>query len=133
MKVTGECHCGKIAYEARVDPLRSAICNCTDCQTFSGSPWRASVPAMAEHFHVLRGEPKIYMKTADSGTKRAQGFCGDCGSAIYSTSVGDPKLYNLRLGALKERAELPPQRQIWCESALPWAQDIRHVPGAPRD
>jgi hypothetical protein len=132
MKIEGQCHCGKIAYEARIDPSKSAICNCTDCQTFSGSPWRASVPAMAEHFHLLRGEPKIYIKTAASGAKRAQGFCADCGTPIYATTPDDPKIYNLRLGAVSQRADLPPQRQIWCDSAIAWGRDISAVPGAPK-
>lgn len=133
MKVNGQCHCGNIAYEATVDPPKSAICNCTDCQTLSGSPWRASVPATAKNFHLLRGTPKVYVKTADTGTKRVQGFCGECGTPIYSTTLDDPQIYNLRLGAVKQRAELPPQRQIWCSSALPWGRDISGIPGVAKD
>jgi len=132
MHVDGECHCGRIAYEAKVDPERSAICNCTDCQKFSGSPWRASVPSRVEAFRLLRGRLKSYEKTADSGAKRIQTFCGDCGSAVYSTTVENQTTYNLRLGALKQAARLPPKRQIWMESALPWAMDIKGVPGVPR-
>ena len=132
MHVDGECHCGRIAYEAKVDPLRSAICNCTDCQKFSGSPWRASVPARVEDFRLLRGTPKTYEKTADSGIKRLQAFCSDCGSAIYATTVENRTIFNLRLGALKQAADLPPKRQIWMESALPWAHNITNVPGVPR-
>jgi hypothetical protein len=132
MHVDGECHCGRIAYEAKVDPLKSAICNCTDCQKFSGSPWRASVPTTVENFRLLRGTPKTYVKTADSGVKRLQAFCGDCGSAIYATTAENQTLFNLRLGALKQAASLPPKRQIWTESALPWARDITGVPGVPR-
>jgi hypothetical protein len=133
MHVDGACHCGAIAYEAEVDPRLSAICNCTDCQTFSGSPWRASVPARVQDFRLLRGTLKTYIKTAESGTKRVQAFCGDCGSAVYSTSAENPTLFNLRLGALKQRAALPPQRQIWTSSALPWAHDITNVPGIAKD
>src|SRR5665213_2092359 len=62
MHVDGECQCGRIAYEAEVDPSRSALCNCTDCQKFSGSPWRASVPAKVEDFRLLRGTLKTYIK-----------------------------------------------------------------------
>ena len=132
MHVDGECHCGRIAYEAEVNPLLSAICNCTDCQKFSGSPWRASVPSRAEDFRLLRGAPKTYEKTADSGAKRVQAFCGDCGSAIYSTTAANQTIYNLRLGALKQASDLPPKRQIWMDSAWPWAHDITRVPGVPR-
>jgi len=31
MKVQGACHCGRIKYEAEVDPERVSLCNCTDC------------------------------------------------------------------------------------------------------
>jgi hypothetical protein len=132
MKIEGQCLCGKIAYEAHVDPAKATICNCTACQTLSGSPFRASVPATAEDFHILRGEPKIYIKTADSGTKRAQAFCGDCGAPVYSAAAENPSLYNLRLGMVKQRAQIPALKQIWCDSALEWAQDVSEIPGVPK-
>lgn len=132
MNIEGACHCGRITYEAKVDPEKSAICNCKDCQTLSGAPWRASVPTTAGHFRLKSGAPKRYVKTAESGTKRVQTFCENCGSPIYSTSFDDPTIYNLRLGAVKQRAELAPKRQIWCESALAWSRDITGVPGVPR-
>ena len=132
MQIEGRCHCGSIAYEAVVNPKKASICHCTDCQTFSGAPFRASVPASAGDFKLLSGELKIYVKTADSGTRRAQAFCGDCGTPIYATAVEDPLLYNLRLGAVKQRAQISPQKQIWCDSALAWAQDIHALPGQPK-
>ena len=131
MKIEGQCHCGAIVYEAHVNPAKAGMCHCTDCQTLSGAPFRASVPAKAEDFRLLRGEPRIYVKTADSGRKRAQAFCGNCGSPIYATEAEHPTLYNLRLGAVKQRAEIEPTRQIWCESALEWAQDVRDIPVSP--
>ena len=132
MKIQGNCHCGAIAYEADVDPGKAVICHCGDCQTLSGAPFRASVPAKAADFHLLKGEPRVYVKTAESGTRRAQGFCADCGSPIYATSADNPQFYNLRLGAVKQRAQIPPLRQIWCESALGWARDISALPGVPK-
>ena len=115
-----------------MDPAKATICHCADCQSFSGAPFRASVPAKAEDFRLLKGEPRVYVKMAESGTRRAQGFCGDCGTSIYSTTAEDPKFYNLRLGAMQQRAEILPQRQIWCESGLAWAQDISGLSGVPK-
>ena len=132
MKVEGRCHCGAIVYEATIDPARATLCHCNDCQSFSGAPFRASAPAKAEDFHLLKGKPKVYVKVAESGARRAQNFCGDCGSPIYVTSADDSKIYNLRLGTIKQRAQIPALRQIWCESALPWAQDISALPGVPK-
>lgn len=132
MKIEGRCHCGKIAYEAHIDPAKAAICNCTDCQTLSGAPFRASVPARVEDFRLISGTLKMYVKTAESGTKRVQTFCGDCGSPIYATTFENPALYNLRLGAVKQRAQIKPQNQIWRDSALGWAQDVSGIPGKPK-
>jgi hypothetical protein len=132
MKIDGRCHCGAIVYSAEVDPERAALCNCADCQSLSGAPFRAVVPAKVEDFHLLGGSPKIYVKTADSGARRAQAFCGECGSPIYASEAESPKVLFLRLGAVKQRADIPPRRQIWCSSALPWAQDVRDLPASPR-
>jgi hypothetical protein len=127
MKIEGSCHCGRIGYQAEVDPNTVAICHCTDCQTLTGSAYRAIIPAPSESFVLLRGEPKIYIKTADSGTKRAHGFCPDCGTPIYAAAISAPSSYSLRIGAIKQRAELRPKRQIWCRSALPWSMDLSGI------
>jgi hypothetical protein len=128
MIVHGTCHCGAVAYEAEVDPARTVICHCIDCQTLSGVAFRASVPARVEDFRLLRGAPRGYVKTAESGNRRAQVFCGDCGSPLYSADAVGAKSFNLRIGMIAERASLPPQRQIWCESALPWTKDLLPLP-----
>ena len=127
MKIEGCCHCGRISYEAEINPDYVIICHCTDCQTISGAPYRVTVPVRTENFK-LRGQPKTYVKTADSGNKRVLAFCADCGTAIYSTSLEDRRVFSLRLGAVKQRAQLIPKSQGWCRSALPWAMDIGHIP-----
>jgi len=127
MEVTGRCHCGAIAYEAIVDPERVQICHCTDCQALTGAAYRVSVFAPAESFVMRSGTPKIYVKTAESGKKRVHAFCGDCGSPVYSAAITDPVSYTLRVGCLDQRAQLPPKRQIWCRSALPWSRNLEEV------
>ena len=123
MKVDGGCHCGYIKYEAEIDPEKTMICHCTDCQTLSGSAFRTVVPVPKEHFRILSGRPKIYVKTAESGNQRAQAFCPECGTAIYASAVSDPPSYNVRIGSMRQRAELPPKAQHWCRSAVPWVMD----------
>src|SRR6186997_437733 len=104
MKVDGRCHCGHIRYEAEIDPDTVAICNCTDCQTLSGSAFRTVVPTKKGSFKLLQGELKIYVKTGESGNKRPQSFCPQCGSPIYSTSTEpDPKVHSIRVGTLNQR------------------------------
>ena len=125
MKIDGRCHCGAIAYEAETDPEKVAICHCTDCQTLSGSAFRTVVATHEGTFRLLSGDPKIYVKTAESGTPRQQAFCPNCGTPIYSTSVeGAPRIHFIRLGTVRQRRELVPQAQIWSRSALPWLDRI---------
>jgi hypothetical protein len=128
MKVDGGCHCGAIRYEAEIDPEKVSICHCTDCQTGSGSAYRTNVPTEKGTFRLLSGEPRIYVKTAESGNKRAHGFCPECGTPLFSTTVTDRQVYGLRIGSIRQRAELRPRTQGWYRSALPWSQDLSSLP-----
>jgi hypothetical protein len=127
MKIDGGCHCGNITYVAEIDPDKVGICHCTDCQTLSGSAFRTSVPAAREAFSLRGGQPKIYVKTAESGAKRAQAFCPECGSPIYSAAVSEPPVFNIRVGTVRQRAELRPKTQGWCRSALDWVMDLHSI------
>lgn len=130
MKVNGSCHCGAITYKAEVDPDRVRICNCTDCQVLTGSAFRVSVPAAAQTFRILTGRPSVYVKTADSGTKRRHSFCPTCGAPVAACADSDdPPSYSLRVGCLAQKARLPPRQRIWCKSGLAWAQNVGSIPG----
>jgi hypothetical protein len=125
MQVHGSCHCGSVAFEALVDPERVTICHCTACQSLTGSAYRVTVAASAQGFRLTRGSPKIYVKLAESGNQRVMGFCGDCGSPLYShAAVESPTGYGLRVGCLQERQALVPSKRIWCKSALAWSTDL---------
>jgi hypothetical protein len=129
MRVTGTCHCGSIAYEAEVDPTTVRVCHCTDCQKLTGTAFRAGIPSLPGTFRLKSGTPKSYIKTAESGNKRAHAFCPECGTPIYSASLEtSPTTYNLRVGGLDQRRQFaPPTRQRWCRSALAWSMDLRAV------
>ena len=133
MKVEGHCHCGQITFEAQINPDSIGICHCTDCQTLSGSAYRVTVQAPAAEFVLRTGTPKIYVKIAESGNKRAHGFCPNCGTPIYATDPHQPRTYGIRVGTLKQRSQLRPRRQIWYRSALDWAVDLRDLPHIDRE
>jgi hypothetical protein len=125
MMVDGRCHCGRITYEAEIDPAAMRGCHCSDCQALSGSAFRTVALTKPGGFRLLSGELKTYVKVADSGARRPQGFCPECGSPIYSTFEGsEPKVYSLRLGTCAQRAKLVPVAQICCGSAIPWLDEL---------
>jgi hypothetical protein len=129
MKIDGRCHCGAIAFDAEVDPASLNICHCTDCQTLTGSAFRATVQAPAQAFVLRSGTPKSYIKTtAKSGAKRRHAFCPDCGTPIYACAIEAPKRYSLRVGAIAQRAAFTPRAQTWRCSALAWVNDLAALP-----
>jgi hypothetical protein len=67
------------------------------------------------------------VKTAESGNKRAQAFCPECGTPLYATAPTDPQVYSIRLGTARQRAELPPRKQIWTRSALGWVMQAEAI------
>ncbi len=128
MKIDGRCHCGDITFEAEVDSDRVLICHCSDCQTLSGSAYRTIAPVTGDSFKLLSGTLKIYLKTADDGTRRTQSFCPQCGTPVYAGPVdGETGMLGIRVGTIKQRHELPPRKQHYCGSAQDWVQDLSTV------
>ena len=125
MHITGQCHCGFVTYEAEIEPSKVTICHCTDCQQLTGSAYRVTASTERDCFHITRGRPKLYVKIGDTGAKRLQFFCDNCGAPVYVTGEGaDADKVGIRLGTIDQRRELVPTKQSWCQSALPWVNDI---------
>ncbi len=127
MKITGSCHCGAIHFEAETPAAKVIVCHCTDCQVFSGAPFRAVLPVPAEAVRIT-GTPKLYVKVAASGNRRVQGFCGECGTQLYATEEGTAKVMGLRMGCIDQKAQLAPTMQVWGQSAMPWVAGLGEVP-----
>jgi len=130
MQIDGRCHCGGVNFTAQIDPARVMVCHCADCQVLSGAPFRAVAIAPYDTL-VLRGQTKSYVKVADSGNRRAQVFCPECGTPLFATAPENPTSVVIRLGCVAQRAALAPAAQIWQHSALPWLDNLRSVPGSP--
>lgn len=129
MKVTGRCLCGRIAYEAEIDPARTAICHCADCQINSGGAFGWIAHVVDGRRWLTAGRLKAYERVAESGRRRALSFCADCGTRIHARTVGDPAaFFGLRLGICDQRAELRPGVQVWSRSALPWVIELSTIP-----
>lgn len=130
MLIHGSCHCEAVRFTAEIDPTQVTVCHCSDCQVLSGAPMRAIVRATIGDF-ALQGTVKAYTKTAQSGQHRDQVFCPVCGTPLYGCAAQNPEFVVIRLGCVSEREQLPPQRQIWTASAMPWLGDCIEQMGAP--
>jgi hypothetical protein len=132
MNIDGQCHCGRVTYQADIDPERVSICHCTDCQRLTGSPY-LTVICSADQIRMTGHAAKIYARTGDNGRTHFQHFCGECGSPLFTSGEGGPNDWGIRWGSIRQRGQLRPKRQIWCRSAVPWASEIEGLPGRPAD
>jgi hypothetical protein len=131
MHIDGACHCGLIRFTAEIDAKRVMVCHCADCQVLSGASFRVSVCAPVETF-VLHGQPKSYVKVAESGNRRVQLFCPECATPLFATAPENATFVIIRLGCVKQRAQLTPVVQLWQRSSMPWLSDLHHIPGTPK-
>ena len=120
-------------------PFRGpALRSRASADTYAAGPWPPGT-VHCEHFKAPEPPagaatlaPGAFMvKIASSGNEMMLAFCGNCGTSLYSGKKDDPSVFNLRLGAVKQRAELTPKAQYWCRSAMPWAMDLARIPQSP--
>jgi hypothetical protein len=134
MHINGQCHCGRVTYEAEIDAEAVSVCHCTDCQTLTGSPFRVTAICSGQAVRLTGGTPRIYHKRGDNGRVRFQHFCGECGSPLFTSGEGeDADAWGIRWGSIRQRDALRPTRQIWCQSATVWIDAVPGLPGRPRD
>ncbi|MDA7560479.1 GFA family protein [Alphaproteobacteria bacterium] len=122
IRVNGGCYCGDIKITGKVSSDKIMACHCTDCQKFSGAPFRA-VAVMSADDVKISGNVTEFLKIAESGNERAQGFCGKCGSHLYATDPAKT-LFMIRTGCLDQHHELVPAKHIFGKSAVEWVGAI---------
>ena len=129
MNVNGACLCGHITFSAVIDPDKVIVCHCTDCQRHAATAFGVVVRVVDEQFELHTGTMKTYVKTAESGTKRALTFCPECGTRIYAKTVGEGMQFTgLRTGTLEQCAELVPSAQVYYRSSQPWIDRLNDIP-----
>ena len=134
MNIDGSCHCGRVAFEAIIDPRPVSVCHCTDCQTLTGSPFRVTVLCPGERIRMTGTAARIYAKVGDNGRTRFQHFCPECGTPVFTSGEGnEAEDWGIRWGSIRQRAELKPARQIWRRSAVHWLCDVDGLPGHATD
>ena len=126
IKLNGDCYCGDITIMGKVSPDKIMACHCTDCQKFSGAPFRA-VAVIAADDVKISGSVTEFLKIAESGNERVQGFCGKCGSHLYATDPAKT-LFMIRTGCLDQHHKLIPAKHIFGKSAVEWVGEIANSP-----
>jgi len=116
-KLTGQCLCGDVQFEAEGDIALQANCHCTDCQQISGSPY-GTLLFMNQDDVNITGEVKAFNHTVDSGNVLTKEFCPNCGSQMFGKNAARPNSMALRAGSINEKAEIKPQFNVYASSKL---------------
>lgn len=118
MKKHGGCKCGQVRYEVNASLGFQFICQCRDCQKFSGSGYLANIMIPKDSLSIT-GQTTRYEYENESGEMRLQIFCTICGSNVH----GGPKnedFYCLRASSLDDPSIFTPEEVIYQEDAQPW-------------
>ena len=133
---SGGCQCGAVRYQLSAAPLTLYACHCTECQKQSTSAFGMSLQVPRGGFRIVKGEPKVWRRTADSGMAVHCYFCGNCGTRLYHDAEFARDTVNIKPGTLDDTSGLDPVANIWTGSAQPWvhlSDDLLNYAAQPDD
>ena len=97
------------------------VCHCRSCQKSTGSAF-ASVVAVPTAALTVKGTTTQFDDRGDTGQATHRTFCPACGSTMTQTADVMAGITMVPLGTLDDPASVSPAMQIYCDSALSWAQ-----------
>jgi len=130
-KIQGGCLCGAVRYTCAVEPLMTAICQCTHCQRQSGGAFSVNIGIPRGSLQFTAGSPVTYEDKGESGLPVHRRFCAACGSPIVSEVEATPTIDWLKAGTLDDTSWVQPQVSVWCRSAQPWVKLPEAMPQFP--
>ena len=126
--IVGGCLCGNVRYRSDAQPVMTAVCHCSHCQTQTSSAFSILV-AVPKGSLQIEGEPlAAYETQGESGQPITRKFCPNCGSPVVSDVTVTPDLEWIKAGTLDDTSWLQPQVHWWCDSAQPWVKIDEAVP-----
>ena len=116
---TARCLCGRVSIACRGQPVRVSICHCDDCRRRTGSVFGLQV-RYTQDATTPAGDPRVFVRSADSGRTAEHRFCPDCGTTVWWTMQRDPGLVVVPGGAFADRDLPPPVVAVYAERRYPW-------------
>jgi len=96
------------------------VCHCTECRRQSTAAFGMSMPVAKDGFHMTRGEPAFWERTADSGRTVRAAFCASCGTRVFHSPARNQNIVNVKPGTLDDATWVQPVAHVWTLSKLPW-------------
>lgn len=109
--MSGGCACGKVRFEAAVDPSDAYLCHCRMCQRATGSVSVAFVNAKLEEV-IWIGQPDWY----DSSPIARRPFCARCGTSLGFMFAEDADKMDLTVASFDDPSPFKPKHHFGSES-----------------
>jgi len=116
---SASCCCGQLKITCNEDPVRSAICHCTDCQKRTGSVFGVQARFRRLATTVI-GAAIEYTRTGDSGNKVKFHFCGICGSTLYWYPDGLLEFVLVAVGGFADNTLPVPAFSVYGDRCHSW-------------
>lgn len=129
MELTGGCQCGALRYRVTGEPLRSALCHCTDCRKSAGAPMVGWAAFAEEDFAIEQGEAT----THNSSGASLRSFCPSCGTGVYFRNAEMlPGIVDIQTATLDDPDAVPPTVQIQVAERIGWMETAHALPAFSR-
>lgn len=112
--IEGGCLCGQCRYACTGAPINIRACHCRRCQKATGSSFYARLMAPLASVRIS-GPVQWY----DGGAGIRRGFCGACGSTLFSERASAGTI-GLALGSLDDPDAFRPSEHIWTSDMQRW-------------
>ncbi len=116
--LNGGCNCGAVRFEVTAPLVVAHYCHCRRCQRRTGTAASINARAAPGALRVLTGEDRLRAWRPEDG--REKWFCGDCGSALFSSKPVFADPIGIRMGAFDEDPGIRPSARFFTASASPW-------------
>lgn len=120
LPLTGGCICSGVRFEVAEPLLGLLYCHCKRCQRRTGTGFSASAFTAPGSYRTVAGEDLVRTWTPPDGGW-IKGFCGECGSQLFTTNPENPEAIAVRLGALDEDPGPLSGAHQFTAYAPPWA------------
>jgi hypothetical protein len=127
MAYTGSCLCKAVTINISSEPLVARACWCRTCQFLGSGNATINAAFLADTVNIT-GPVTWFNDTADSGNQMSRGFCGKCGTPMFSKGTRTPDRLVVRLGVFDDINAITPKGAIWTSSAPDWAEFDPHAP-----
>lgn len=112
--------CEAVRFEISEAPPHFGICHCRRCQRRTGTAFSMTAGLPPASLTIVSGEDRIrWYDPGDGGWTK--GFCGECGSALFTRKPGADHPTAVRMGAIDEEFGAEPAFHQFTSYAPAWA------------